>query len=65
MGEWEMVDKADFRQSHEFTRADFERHPAWIGVHNYDYGNPGTEKPMTKLIGHGLRLGASGAAACC
>jgi hypothetical protein len=40
MGEYEMVDKADFKQRHELTPADFERHPAWIGVHNYDYGQP-------------------------
>ncbi|HEY5328457.1 MAG TPA: hypothetical protein VIJ79_01120 [Acidobacteriaceae bacterium] len=35
-----MVDKADFKQKYELTPGDFERHPAWVGVHNYDYGQP-------------------------
>jgi hypothetical protein len=40
MGECEMVDKTDFKQIYELIPADFERHPAWVGVHNYDYGQP-------------------------
>jgi hypothetical protein len=35
-----MVQTSDFKQIHELTPADFERHPAWIGVHNYDHGQP-------------------------
>ena len=35
-----MVRIEDFKQIHELTAADFEQYPAWIGVHNYDYGQP-------------------------
>lgn len=32
------------RQAWEFTLADFERHPVWIGVHNFDFGEPWYDK---------------------
>lgn len=30
----------EMKQVHELTEQDLLRHPVWIGVHNYDYGQP-------------------------
>jgi hypothetical protein len=34
----------EMKQEHELCASDFVRHPVWIGVHNYDYGEPWYEQ---------------------
>src|SRR5689334_3630758 len=34
----------EMKQDYDLTPEDFLRYPVWIGVHNYDYGQPWYEK---------------------
>src|SRR5690349_7016174 len=38
------MQKPEMKQEYDLSAADFLRHPAWVGVHNYDSGEPWYKK---------------------